>query len=63
MAKSQSHWMVNRVLFGNGHIYPKCATKKVSKIGVSKISWKYIFYKLPLIQIKVDLVQLSCLLT
>ena len=48
----------NRFSFGNDNIYPKCASKKVSEIEISRISWKHIFNKLPLIQMRIDLVQI-----
>ena len=48
----------NRFSFGNDNIYPKCASKKVSEMEISRISWKHIFNKLPLIQMRIDLVQI-----
>jgi len=48
----------NRFSFGNDKIYPKCASKKVSEMEISRISWKHIFNKLPLIQMRIDLVQI-----
>jgi len=48
----------NRFSFGNDNIYPKCASKKVSEMEISRISWKHIFNKIPLIQMRIDLVQI-----
>ena len=48
----------NRFSFGNDNIYPNCASKKVSEMEISQISGKQIFNKLPLIQMRIDLVQI-----
>ena len=56
--KLRSDWIAKSILIGNNKIYPKCASKKVSEMEISWISWKHIFNKLPLIQMRIDLVKI-----